>query len=561
METSEKRQTKLIVVFITLISLAEVIGLSSVVPVLMLAIDKSFLEKSSKLREVYNYFGFSSEGDFLLVFIGLIFVFYLAKNLFAIWLYKHIRKVSVRINKSITRKQYLQYFEKSNLDNHNKGTSDFVNKVLYDPLYFTTGVYFPFINIISEIIVVILITLIFTFYQPILLLLLAGLIGPMFYLVNHLTKNKLYKLGVDTSEYRRRTLAEMKLGPEGFMEIKAHQKEKYFLEKFLVPQQEYSKNSYRGITYQLIPARTNEMVLLIGIIILVIYGYFFSDNVGQIRVLAALFVLAIFRLIPATNRLLQGLMNLKMSFYTIDNLSENKNAVTENGFEEIAFEKNIEFRNVHFNYPGGAEQLLININFTIHKGSIVGLEGSSGSGKTTLVHMLSGMIAPAEGQILIDDKRLSNSNRNSWIKKVAYVSQNPFILNTDLYSNVAFGSNYSDIDFEKAQQCLKMASLDSLILQYGHKDACVGESGSKLSQGQKQRLIIARALYRGSKLLILDEPTSNLDQENENFIVETLESLSGKDLTIFIIAHRTTTLSACNTIYKIENGTLKIKKI
>ncbi len=549
-------KTRLVVLLLTLLALADVVGISSVVPVLMLAIDHSFLEKSSKLRNIYEWLDFHTEADFLWALIIVIFVFYLLKNIFAIWLHRFIRRISQDINRSLTQGRYMEYFHQNDAGSITGGTSDFVDHVLYDPLYFVTGVFFPWLTIISELVVVALITLVFTVYQPLVFLLVICVLGPAFFLVNRFTRNRRYRIGVEGSDYRQQSLAMIDFGPSGFFDIKSNQKEQFFLDKFLHPQGHYAKSSLRGLTYQLLPSRANEMVTLVGIIILVIYGYFYSANVGQTRVIAALFVLTVFRLIPAANRLLQGLMQLKLNHYTIQHLTRPLGSAGNSAeqTEAPAFSE-IRLDNLGFTYPGNSYPALDDIHLVIPKGSITGITGPSGSGKSTLVYVLLRMLKENSGCIYAGDTCLKDSHRSWWLKRVAYVGQQPFVLHGSIAENVAFGLNPGEWDAARIDECLQMASLTEFAGEQ-NRNRDVGIRGTKLSEGQKQRLMLARALYRNSELLILDEPTSALDSANEQTVLQTIDRLRSHVRAIVVISHQKTTLAHCDRILVMHKGKL-----
>ena len=132
-----------------------------------------------------------------------------------------------------------------------------------------------------------------------------------------------------------------------------------------------------------------------------------------------------------------------------------------------------------------------------------------------------------------------------------------FLIDSTLAENIAFGIDKKDIDQEKLNQAIKLASLTELVEELEHGvETMVGERGSLISGGQRQRVGIARALYSGAEILFFDEATSALDSQTETEITEAINNLSKNDLTMFIIAHRITTLKYCNRIFKLDQGKL-----
>ena len=220
------------------------------------------------------------------------------------------------------------------------------------------------------------------------------------------------------------------------------------------------------------------------------------------------------------------------------------------------FKREIRFKDISFAYSPGSQLILKNFDISINKGERVGIKGETGSGKSTFIDLIMGLIEPTSGEILIDGKNLSEiTNTNllkDWQSSIAHVPQNIFLADCSIEENIAFGLTKKDIRKDLLLKSAKQAFIFDYIknLELGFKTQ-VGERGVRLSGGQRQRIGIARALYKGCNILIFDEATSALDLETEKLIMETIYSLN-KDLTIFIIAHRTSTLDKCDRIIEIS---------
>lgn len=255
------------------------------------------------------------------------------------------------------------------------------------------------------------------------------------------------------------------------------------------------------------------MIALVGIALLVVYAYFYSnDNIGQVRALAALFAIAIFRMLPAANRVLQSLMHLKLSAYTMDQL---KPVVSESAIkkEHIGhFQQEITMKNIHFAFSDKPD-IIRALDLSIRKGECVGIRGISGAGKTTLVKLLMGFYLPKTGEIYVDGNIIDESK--STLELFAYLGQDPYIINGTIEDNVVFGSE--DKQKSKILKALEMAAFSWPEAGENWLDAEVGDHGSRLSEGQKQRLAMARAIYHDSEILILDEPSSALDDATEKY--------------------------------------------
>lgn len=216
-----------------------------------------------------------------------------------------------------------------------------------------------------------------------------------------------------------------------------------------------------------------------------------------------------------------------------------------------SFSDCIELRNVSFAYTSGMP-VLANINLKILRGEFVGVVGKSGCGKTTLVDIVIGILRSYAGQIFIDGVDLQQYDIFSWRKKVAYVGQESTLYNISIKENITLGCD--NINMQEVCEVACAAHIHDFIetLPHGY-ETIVGERGIKLSGGQRQRIALARALYRKPQVLILDEATSNLDNESEALIQNSIDALCGT-LTIIAIAHRLKTLERANRIIVIEKG-------
>lgn len=232
-------------------------------------------------------------------------------------------------------------------------------------------------------------------------------------------------------------------------------------------------------------------------------------------------------------------------------LNTEKDLKLETANSPHSLKGDIEFKNVDFRY-GTRKLVLKDINMTIPKGKKIALVGESGSGKTTLVRLLMDFYIPEKGDILISGHDIRAIKLDVIRKKIAFVSQDVFIFSGTVTENLCLGIENVN-EHELAHAC-KIAKAHDFIEELPQKyDTFLHESGANLSEGQKQRIAIARALLKKPDILILDEATSNLDTITENYIQSTLNAFSA-DITVIIIAHRLSTISNCDKIYVLDKG-------
>jgi ABC-type multidrug transport system fused ATPase/permease subunit len=236
-------------------------------------------------------------------------------------------------------------------------------------------------------------------------------------------------------------------------------------------------------------------------------------------------------------------------------LSEMKQRREEQAGEAGAdFEEAIELRDVSYAY----EQRLIleDMNIRIPKNTSIAFVGASGAGKTTLVDLLTGVLKPTRGTVNLDNKDLSTVNLFRYRESIGYVEQDTLVFDNTIANNISmrWGTPVDAGIWARIRDASRMSDCDEFLerLPEGY-DTVVGERGVKLSAGQRQRLAIARELFRQPKILILDEATSSLDSQSEAYIQQSIERLRGS-LTIVIISHRLSTIKNVDYIYVLEEG-------
>ncbi len=215
----------------------------------------------------------------------------------------------------------------------------------------------------------------------------------------------------------------------------------------------------------------------------------------------------------------------------------------------------IKIKNVSFSYP--QKSIFNSIDLIIPANKITVISGSSGEGKSTLADLITGLHEPNEGEILIDDKTIEQIGLANWRQVISYMPQESFLMHESIRANFKWAApNVTDEQIWKALEDSEAKEFVSLLPE--GIDAIVGDKGTKLSGGQRQRIALARALVRKPKLLILDEATNALDEENESKIFDTIFKL--KETTVLIITHRKSLLEKADLAYTLEKGMFNIYK-
>ncbi|MBB6681537.1 ABC transporter ATP-binding protein [Aequorivita sp. 609] len=294
------------------------------------------------------------------------------------------------------------------------------------------------------------------------------------------------------------------------------------------------------------------MVIIIAAVILIQVSYF-EGNIGVIIISLLFFYRALTALMSLQwfwNSYMEvsgSLENMKDFQRDLESGKEKQGKVKINNFKN-----SIVLKDVDFSY--GNELILKDINLKIDKFQSIALVGESGSGKSTLANLIAGLLVESDGSIYIDDMLLKDLNKESFQKRIGYVSQDPVIFNDTIYNNVTLWGQKTSENLQRYKLSIKQAALETLLNELPKgEETQLGNNGINLSGGQKQRISIARELYKEIDILILDEATSALDSETEKVIQESIDELQG-EYTIVMVAHRLSTIRNVNKIVFMDKG-------
>jgi len=342
-------------------------------------------------------------------------------------------------------------------------------------------------------------------------------------------------------------------------ELKILNAENFFYENYLDVENSSKDILARSNYYASIPPFITEIIVVFSLFVLAgvisIQNFNSSDLVASF----ALVAMAIFRITPALNRIQTSIININASRDFVRLINEQYEKCGLANFKpyrafsgkHMKFQREIELKNINFEYASGIP-VIKNLSFTIERGDFIGIIGLSGAGKSTLADILTGLLPPQSGEILVDGVKLNAKNYPEFRSIIGYVPQQINVLDKSFRENTAWGAE--EIDDEGVVKALKAAQLYDFVCEFPQGiEASPFTGATGLSQGQKQRLAIARALYRDPEILIFDEATSSLDVQAEDEITRMLD-VFGKSKTIIAIAHRLSTLKACNKLVYLKDG-------
>jgi ABC-type bacteriocin/lantibiotic exporter with double-glycine peptidase domain len=549
---TEKIRIFILIAIFIFNALFEILGLGLVMSIIYLMIDeKNFTVAINKniFFENYTYneiINFSA--------IGLVIVFLLKSAL--VFFTNFIQsKIFTNIQFRLANKLLLSYLNKEYNFFFSRNRAKLSFNVANEIEQICLRLINPILNIISETIIVIFLLIFFIFQFK--NLLIYFIIFVSFYLLFYFfTKNISFKLGEVRKHNDLSKAAILKDIFNGIKQIKMQNIEFFFYNQFAKLNMRSLNAFIKSSIIGFLPKIIFELIVIIFIAAFIIYFNSKNEIKEAIPTLGITFLIVV-RLMPSLNKIITALNSVKFTMPSLQNIykdltdtNEKKN--TANEINELIFlNNNIQLKNVTFQYKNFKKKILENVNLEIVKNSFIGIKGPSGSGKTTLIDIITGLLKPTSGQILIDGVNSSNLYLN---KIIGYMGQETFLFNDKLIKNIALGVEENKINLEKINQTLNLAKLDDFTFNLPEKlDFIIGENGINISGGEKQRIGIARLLYFDYPVIIFDEATSALDSNNEGRILETIYSLKGHK-TIILISHKIENLKKCDNIYEIKEG-------
>ena len=300
-----------------------------------------------------------------------------------------------------------------------------------------------------------------------------------------------------------------------------------------------------------------EILTILFIFISIQYILFSKSNASNLILSLSLFVRMTPKVYNAQSRLLDSVAMIswpKLHYEKISWAKKYSENLKTSKSNQYIFGGKIELNSIYFNYPN-SDYLFKNLSLEINNNESIGIIGDSGSGKSTFLDLLTGIVKPNKGDILISGLNLNNINISSWREQIGIVMQDNFFTNDTVAANIALGEKFCDTD--KIRKCLIKANAWEFVKKLPKgTDEIIYDRGMRLSGGQRQKLALARAIYSDPKILILDEPSTGLDEKSEIEFINSIKKLLGT-MVIIIISHKKNIVGICDKVFILQNMSLK----
>ena len=547
-------------------ALFELIGIASVIPFVTFLLKPEALSEIPIISNLINFNEIQLGENFIIFLCITFFSIFLIKNLLIIF----TNKITFNFIFSVRTNLYLNILKKIMHQNYlffvKEGIPKIANLLSIEVNNFAVSIVKPIINLLSEILIalsIISLIVVFGYFDALLILL------PLIFVIGLILKrlNKSIRNWSNLRIINNQKLISLKYNfINSIKEIIIYGKIIKIFDDFRTSLKNLQKvDTNNNVVISLPKALLEQSIILVFVITILILK-FSGVTYDNIIITISFYLAVAYRLVPSFNKIFIANQALKFGEPSLAKLMEYKQLKNENIFLEnenteriINFKDNIELRNINFKYNDNTE-VFKNLNLVIKKFDVIGIYGESGSGKSTLINILTCLLRKNKGEIIIDGNKLDEFNIiRKYQNLFSIASQDTFLIDGTLKDNITFGSdkNYSET---KMKEAVDFARLNKFVnnLEYG-LDTYVGSTIKQLSSGQKQRIAIARSIYSDREILIFDEATNALDEENEKIILKNINDLMSKK-TIIIISHNLENLKICKRIISVHKNGIFEKK-
>ncbi len=561
-----KKEIKFLFLIVLVNSFTELISLISIIPFLAAIVNPTSIYNIYLIKEFAKLLKITNANEMLFPLTGIFLLGTLISGIMRLGFYYKTYRVAGNIGSELSSNAFKNSLYKSYNYHLNTNSNILITTLTKDINEIIYMIFVPIIQLISALIIslVIILSLLFiNFYISFSSLIIISILYYLFFRSSSYTITKFSKRNLLISQSLTKLVQES-LG--AIREIIISNNYNFYIQKHLKDEIFFRREIGTGTFLLTLPRLIIEPT---GIILLAFFGYLLiiSGESKQVIPIIGTFSFSALKLLPYVQKIYEGINYPRLAKSRLINLL---NILEKDSSQEskhtpamkIKLKKSINFVNLGFSYSKESSAIFKDLNLTINSGDKIGIIGETGSGKSTFLDILTGLLPPTKGEIFIDNINLYDSKikqhniLKGWQKFLTNVPQNIFLTDSSIAENIALGVNKENIDYEKLDKVIDIALLTEFINKTRNGiNTIVGEQGLMLSGGQKQRIGIARALYKGSKFIILDEATSAIDIQTEELIMHNLNKL-GPEITIVSVAHRLNSLKFCNKIYQLKEGRL-----
>ena len=538
---AERRQLRMHVLYDAIMSILDIGAL------LLLILIINFYTQPTANTHLSFLPSFLLNKDSILL-IAVFFIVFCVKNGMAYLLHRSQFRFVYRVASRLSEIKLLQFLRGKYDDYVSIDSSVNIRKISQQPIEFSQHVLAGIQQIITQTFLIIVTVIAILIFNVKLFFILLVLLVPPVIAIAYLIKKRIAAARKNVKKSGERSLQHLREALAGYVESKIYDKETFFTKRYTGFQRQLNDHLAALQIVQGMPGRLMEVFAVLGFLLLMLISKSGDGNADILTI--GLFMAAAYKIIPGVVKILNSSGQVRTYDYTIKDLAPDATITkTVNIIESEDPIRSVECRNISFNHDH--QKILSQFSCMLRSGELAGISGISGKGKTTLANLLLGFVSAQEGEIFVNGLPADNAALQSLWKKIAYVKQDPFLINDSIVKNITL--NEEHFNPTKMNAVIAATGLKELLGRHPEGwNKIVTENGKDISGGQKQRIAIARALYKDADLIILDEPFNELDSGSEQLLLQHLRALASEGKIILLITHNKESLAYCHHIIALD---------
>ncbi|MGA8260281.1 MAG: ATP-binding cassette domain-containing protein [Arenicellales bacterium] len=552
LSAKQKRDYFIVTGLATLSALTDMIGMASIIPVISTLVDYDNSVKKGYLVTLYQFVGQPEKGQFLVILtlcaVALVWISGLTTMLSLFASRRFFKRVNADISARVYRTYMLEPIEKF----YAKPSSEFLRNVNGVSERVASGVFGASTIIVSRTVQIVVIIALLLYVNTFVTGVIVAVIGAAYLVIYWGVKPKIVKIAAENFA-ESKVIQQLAIGSyQGYRGITIDGQLKQFSSRFNALKKEVLR---KAANMEIIGAIPRNIIEITGITMLIAASYFIGESSRSSQhfvFVMGLFAVAAYKILPAAQQLYNAFNRITAALVVYIDVKRDWGDLSPSppsrgdGFD-VGNCSVIEVRGL--SYSIGAKCILKEISMKIELEGVIRIAGPSGVGKSTFLELLAGLRRPQAGEIFLDEKPMASVNLPSWWSRISYLSQGAYLFEGNLRENIVLSE--TSVDQERLSKVADICGLQSLgEPNEFDPEFTVAENGSNLSGGQKSRVLLARALYKDTDTVFLDEAFSALDVDAAKAIIEEVQT-SFPERCVIVVSHRNAELPGNVTEYVI----------
>lgn len=554
----QKREFLLLQVAMLVSSVLELVGTVSIMPFIALAADPGLVTSNPYIAQLDTFLGHPSHEQ-LLVYVaaGFIALVVLANSCMVLTQFLMAR-YSFRLGGEISTRLFDHYLGRDVLFHSRTNSAVLIQRVMRDASVLSNSMIAPALRLNARFFSIVLLSGAILYVEPLVALTTLLLLGAIYLFIFRVVRGAIYRNGQKISLLGRSRNRVLNESFGGIRDVKLYSLENNYLSQYRADTKQADRAAADNLILGEFPYFFVEMFVFTGMALLTLYLYTPEAGLGAALPVLTLYALAGVKLVPKVQQSYLAITRIRGAQAAFNFIYEGlcdsvggAGVLDDEPPPPLVPRHSIELRGISFSYDDAPAPVFRDFSVSFAVGRVTAVTGASGAGKSTLLDVLTGLIEPGVGNIVIDGRPLEHDDLLAWRATIGFVPQDVYLTDTTPAENIAFGVPFDEIDMARVKRAAQLAHIDDFIesLPDGYA-APLGERGAQFSGGQRQRIGLARAFYREVSVLILDEATSALDTATQEEILKCLkEEQAG--LTVIMVTHRRETMAIADDVVEL----------